>query len=232
MPFKPSFSCIALLISGSALAQQRTLTIVMLGDSTTLCARNPAGKKLPELVQEGLQSAFKNKDTTIKVINSGVGSDTAKGGLARLAGAVLDHKPDLVTISFGLNDTGVSTPEEFEKSLREMIERIRKDTKAKVMLVTSTPFDNKRHGWGAQYATKGGLDEYMDARYCARMRVLSKELKTSLGDLHTDFKTAIKKDPKLLGKTIMDDGVHLSDDGNVLAAKLLVPKIVEAVQGQ
>src|SRR5262249_2697661 len=150
-----------------------------------LCQGSPKGKKVTDQVEEGLRARL--KDTKVTVINSGQGSDTAKGGLARFARDVLAHKPDVVTISFGLNDTGVSTPEEFEKSLRGMIEQIRKTSKAKVILVTSTPFDNKRHAWGQKFAERGGLDEFMNTSFCARMRALAKEMKIGLCDLHDDF---------------------------------------------
>src|SRR5262249_18787924 len=208
--------------------EDRPITVVMIGDSTTLCSRNPDQKKVTDFVQARLRKTLKSEK--LKVINSGQGSDTAKGGLARLDAAVLTHKPDLVAISFGLNDTIISTPAEFDKSLRGMIEKIQKETKAKVLLLTSTPFDNQRHSASKTYASKGGLDEFMDAMICARMRSLSKELKVGLCDLHTDFKTAFKKDRTLQAKVIMEDGVHLTDQGNELMAKYLVPKITEALK--
>lgn len=51
-------------------------------------------------------------------------------------------------------------------------------------------------------------------------------------DLHEDFAAAFKKDRALLAKVIQADGVHLTDEGNALAAKHLVPKIAEAVGGK
>lgn len=222
--------CLFLLAAPAVVrAEDKPATVVMLGDSTTLSARNPEGKKLTDQVQMALDRALEKKGVKVKVINSGVGGDTAKGGLARFGPAVLNHRPDVVTISFGLNDVGNSTPPEFEKSLRGMIEKVQKDSKAKIILVTSTPFDNKRHAWGQKYADQGGLDEYMDAKFCATMRSLAKELKVGLCDLHADFAAAIKKDPALLPKVIIADGVHLSDEGNALAAKHLAPKIAETL---
>lgn len=221
-----------LAIASVGRAEDKPATIVMLGDSTTLSQQNAKGKKLTDQVQLALDKALETKGVKAKVVNSGVGGDTAKGGLGRLGAAVLGHKPDVVTISFGLNDVGRSTPEEFEKSLRSMIEKIQKEFKARIILVTSTPFDNKRHAWGQKFADKGGLDEFMDAKFCAAMRTLSKELKVGLCDLHADFAGAIKKDPALFAKVIVADGVHLSDEGNALAAKHLAPRIAEALTGK
>ena len=40
------------------------------------------------------------------MINAGVGGDTAWGGCGAIAADVLAFDPDLVTICFGLNDSG------------------------------------------------------------------------------------------------------------------------------
>jgi acyl-CoA thioesterase-1 len=59
-------------------------------------------------------------------INTGMSGDTSRGGLYRLGRDVIDHRPDLVTINFGVNDafSGIS-PEQFSDNLREMVIRIR-----------------------------------------------------------------------------------------------------------
>jgi lysophospholipase L1-like esterase len=40
----------------------------------------------------------------VRVINEGVSGDTAEDGVARLRESVLEKEPDLVLVSFGLND--------------------------------------------------------------------------------------------------------------------------------
>lgn len=59
-------------------------------------------------------------------VNTGMSGDTSRGGLYRLGRDVLDQRPDLVTINFGVNDafSGIS-PEQFADNLREMVSRIR-----------------------------------------------------------------------------------------------------------
>lgn len=94
-------------------------------------------------------------------------------GLCRAAAAqdaAPAQQPDIVTISFGLNDTGLLMSEEHEEFLVKTVDAIQAGSKAKVMLVTSTPFVNASHFWGRRFTDKGGLDEYMDANICARMR--------------------------------------------------------------
>jgi hypothetical protein len=63
--------------------------LVMFGDSTTLCSRNSPGFKLTDLVQAYLTK----KIIEVKVVNAGVGGNTAKQGYARIVNDVISKKP-------------------------------------------------------------------------------------------------------------------------------------------
>jgi len=69
----------------------------------------------------------------------------------------------------------------------------------------------------------GGLDEYMDKEFCEKMRSLADGKEVLLCDLHTIFKDAFKQDPDLIKKIITPDGVHLTAEGNLLAAEHIAP---------
>ena len=209
-------------INNFVFAKKETTIIVMLGDSTTLCAGSKPGHKLTDYVKSDLT---KIKNLRVSVINSGKGGDTVKGGYNRLEKNVFSHNPDIITISFGLNDTGKLTPDEFRKWLIKIVKIINKETKAKILLVTSTPFNNKRHGWRKRFVSKGGLDEYMDNNICSQMRDVAKKFKLPICDLHTYFKAEFKKKPGLIKTLIRGDGVHLTTEGNKAAAKYLVSAI-------
>ena len=56
------------------------------------------------------------------VINAGIGGTTAKQALARLDRDVLSHRPDLVTVCFGLNDVNYPL-DEYITSMREILVR-------------------------------------------------------------------------------------------------------------
>jgi len=198
-----------------------TNIVVMLGDSTTLCYESKPGCKLTDIVQ----SYLTQNHLKARIVNSGVGGDTAKGGLGRLQGAVLVHEPAVVTISFGLNDTGVSTPDEYRDCMEKIVQSVQTNTHAKILLITSTPFNNARNAWGEKFRTKGGLDEYMDANFCAAECALAKKYNLTLCDLHGHFTALFKKNPKLIDELILPDGVHLTDKGNDLAAQYIVPYI-------
>lgn len=167
------------------------------------------------------------------MINSGKGYDNATSALERIEKDVLAHRPTIVTISFGLNDTGGRKPDEFKQSLAKMVKTF-KAADIQVILITSTPFDNDRHGWGESetYQALGGLDQYMDRAFCQKMRELAEEEELVLCDLHAAFRGAIAKDPEMMKRAISGDGVHLTEFGVTFAAKHITPDIIQLAKGR
>jgi lysophospholipase L1-like esterase len=86
---------------------------------------------------------------TIEAINGATGGDTTVQGLQRLPEKVLQQKPDLVLIGFGMNDhnrPGYGVPlDAFSGNLRQMIDRIRAETGAEVVLFSAFPPNPKWH---------------------------------------------------------------------------------------
>ncbi|MGB8854174.1 MAG: GDSL-type esterase/lipase family protein [Pirellulales bacterium] len=211
---------------GVLVSHAQAQTVVMLGDSTTQSNGSKPGAKLTDCVQANLLK----HQIPATVINSGKGGDTAKGACTRLAKDVFAHKPSVVTISFGLNDTGKSTPKEYRASMEQLIQSIQMNTQAKIVLVTSTPFIDERHIWRDKFSQQGGIDRFLDANMCAAMRDLAREQNLPLCDLHAHFLAAFKKDPALRDELIVPDGVHLSDRGNELAAGFVSEEIVKLLR--
>ena len=209
----------------------KTIKVVMMGDSTTLSAHSAAGHKLTDCVQAGFDRRLSNETWRVTIVNAGKGCDTANGAYERLEKDVISQNPDVITISFGLNDAGFMNPEWYRKALEKLINAVRGKTKAKIMLVTSTPFDNARHGWGTntKFVAAGGLDEYLDTKILAETRSLAKTYSLPLCDLHKEFKNEFAQDPELIKKMIRPDGVHLTHAGNALAGKYLVEAIYSVI---
>ncbi|HIM30545.1 MAG TPA: hypothetical protein EYG57_13485, partial [Planctomycetes bacterium] len=198
--------------------------VVMLGDSTT-------DGGMPQAVQKQLEKLIASEHQRPKVINAGKGGDNATNALERLEKDVLAHKPDIVTVSFGLNDVYWCKPDEFKASLTRIIGTLQ-DANIQVLLLTSTPFNNERHGWGKKFEEVGGLDEYMDTELCEKMRSLADGKEVLLCDLHAIFKAEFKKDADLINKLISTDGVHLTAEGYVLVAKHVAPNILKLLNGK
>jgi lysophospholipase L1-like esterase len=74
----------------------------------------------------------------VNIVNAGIGGDSTEGGLKRLETDVLSKNPDLVVISFGVNDSfskGVPYAETYKENLKTMFERI-KATGSEVIFMT------------------------------------------------------------------------------------------------
>jgi len=85
----------------------------------------------------------------IEAINGATGGDATAQGLQRLQEKVLNQKPDVVLIGFGMNDhnmPGFGTPlQAFTNNLATMIDRIRKETGAEIILYSTFPPNPKWH---------------------------------------------------------------------------------------
>ena len=65
----------------------------------------------------------------VNIVNSGISGDNAPGGLKRLRRDVLDYHPDLVVISYGLNDStrGLEAMEKYTDALEEIFATLEKE---------------------------------------------------------------------------------------------------------
>ena len=79
--------CVALLCAAQvpAVAQDRPVKIVALGDSLTAGFGLPASERFPP----NSRAALKAKGIEVEIVNAGVSGDTATGGLERLDWSVL-----------------------------------------------------------------------------------------------------------------------------------------------
>ena len=118
------------------LSDGEPLTIVVPGDSLT------QGWMVRKGYVDFLEDFLKKKypASSFNLINRGHPGDTAEGGLYRLKIDVLDMDPDLVLIQFALNDAYMGiTAQRFKESIAFMIGRIRDETSAEILLLSSVP---------------------------------------------------------------------------------------------
>lgn len=121
---------------GSGFEAGQYRTIVAFGDSIVQGYRQPEG--WPEILGRELSVKYGG----IQVINAGRPGDTAADGLDRLQESVLNKTPDLVLISFGLNDMkNGRTVDVFASDLERIVEKI-VESGAEPVLLTTTPLQN------------------------------------------------------------------------------------------
>ena len=139
----------------------------------------------------------------VNMINASVGGTTAKRSLPRLESQVLRHEPDLIIVSFGLNDVNGEL-EEYLEALREIFKKCI-DSESDVIFMTpnmlntrvadDTPKEYLRYAAKtAVMQNEGRMDEYI---YAAA--ALAKELGVTVCDCYSMWKEISKaKDVTML----------------------------------
>lgn len=211
--------------------------IVMFGDSTTAVRPGAVQKVYALRVMESLQSI----GSSMGVHNAGIGGNTTDAARARLAKDVLAHKPRVVVIQFGLNDSAIDVWKNppateprvplaaYEANLRAIVAAVR-EAGAKPILMTTNPLrwsSLTRDKYGKppyQPNDVDGFEKPMLPRYNETVRKLAAELKVPLVDVRAAYDQQPSIDALLL------DGMHPNDKGHQLVAELLVPVIREQVR--
>jgi lysophospholipase L1-like esterase len=124
----PSFAAKELPKTIAKLRAGRPLTMAVSGDSISfgynasrLSKVEPFQPAYPELVAAQLEATHGSK---VKLVNRTVSGWTADKGLADLD-RLLDSKPDLVLIAYGMNDVSARNPSAFKATVSKMLTRIR-----------------------------------------------------------------------------------------------------------
>jgi acyl-CoA thioesterase-1 len=123
-------ACVALLfIAGAAVAADRPVRIVALGDSLVAGYQLAAGDTFPARLERALRA----KGIGAEVANAGVSGDTSTGGLGRLDWSVPEGT-DAVILELGANDMlrGVE-PKVTRESLDAIVRRL-KERRIEVLL--------------------------------------------------------------------------------------------------
>ena len=174
----------------------------------------------------------------IKAFNCGIGGDTATGAFARLDWDVLAHHPTVVTIMLGMNDIGHAnypgdppnpippemlaarekSIETYRAKMKEIVEAIRAQSKARIILITPSPYDEKvqKEGRPAHVGADAALDRCVQI-----VKELAASQNTELVEFHEPLTQlnleGQKVDPKytLCG----GDRVHPGSPGHLMMAE-------------
>ncbi len=192
--------------------------IVTLGDSITQGGAHPGGYVWQ--IQEYLNVLYPKQK--IQVVNAGISGHKSNDMLARFQRDVVDKKPDLITISVGINDVWHGfTPEhpagygprrvplpEFRQNVAAMLEAARK-AHAKVVLFTTTIFEDQPNS-----IRNLRVAEYNDA-----LRELAREYGAAVADQNAAFMAAWEQNRSTGGGKLTADQVHMAPAGDTLMAR-------------
>ena len=186
------------------LAAKQPVKIVCLGDSVTGVYYHTGGRRAyPEMVAVALEQVY--PQAKITVINAGISGHSTQDALKRLQTDVLDHKPDLVTVMFGLNDMVRVPLADYQANLKSIVEKCR-GVGAEVLLCTPN----------AVIETAGRptakLIEYMGA-----MKEVGQQLNVPVCDCYATH-TALREREPLAWRLVMSDEIHPNMDGHKLNA--------------
>jgi lysophospholipase L1-like esterase len=196
--------------------------LVCLGDSITQMGEAPGG--YVSLLREWLAKAVPGSE----VINAGISGNTSRDMLARFQKDVLDKKPDLITISVGVNDVwhgfdvahpngggpgGVSLPE-YQKNVESMVSQAQAKG-VKVVLLAATVI----------YEDLSNAQNAMGTQYNAALRRIAAGRHASFIDLQLPFRTLIHDYRLTTGardNLLTTDGVHMNVTGNLVMAHAIL----------
>jgi lysophospholipase L1-like esterase len=207
--------------------------IVFLGDSLTDFYR---GRNYVDLVTRAL--ARKNAQSAT-VINAGKAANNIGHIEARLTKDVVEQKPTHVFLFEGANDskrhysptTGLGTRwaypfEDYPKTYRAVVERIQKECRCKLVLMTTAPGDQRiLEPFRKRAEIYGQAINFFCLEESVALAVKTqKEIAQSLGlpviDVNAHFLGWMEKNAEQY--LHVDDGVHISEEGNLQVALLVL----------
>lgn len=215
--------------------------VVLVADAAF--ATEPAEANLPKVVLVGDSIRMSYAPTVAEQLKgkAEVVSSQANGGdsgnvLKRLDEWVIREQPDVVHFNCGIHDTKrfkatgkfQVSPEQYEANLREIVSRIRKETKATVLFALTTPILDERAA-----KTRADRDyELLQAsvdQYNAIARKVMEELKVPVNNLPALFAEGSEHDAS---KLMNSDGVHFGRDGERLLGERVAAFVREHLPKQ
>ncbi len=160
----------------------------------------------PHLMHQILNQRFPY--AVINVIVTAIGGEASVQGSARFEEDVLCHKPDLVTIDYGLNDRSL-TLKQAEHAWRKMIESA---LARRIPVILLTPSWDQT--WFAQSEEWHALEQHAQ-----QIRCLAEEYQVALADSFAAFEREVKEHGNLLN--LLSHWNHPSHLGHELIAREL-----------
>ncbi|MFC2947757.1 SGNH/GDSL hydrolase family protein [Virgibacillus sediminis] len=201
--------------------------VVFIGDSITDAGRrtdpDQIGTGYVQLVHDYLLTSYPDKDW--EILNRGVGGDRIIDLRERWQEDVLDLKPDVLSISIGINDVWRQldepniehvTPEQFEQIYGELLGKVKEETDAKIILMEPTVIEEDPFATGNEK-----LKPYVDA-----VQRTAEKFDTVLVPTHDAFIHYLGAEN---GEKLTTDGVHMNQLGNMLMATTWIKAVKEFI---
>lgn len=199
--------------------------MLFIGDSITEWGRfddeENIGNNYVRMIRDDL--AINHSNSFPEIINRGVGGNRIPDLVNRWQVDVLDHNPDLISISIGVNDvwrqvdgSGVEPilPEEYEKLFVQLIEETQATLEAEIILMEPTII-----GEDADSEGNKKLVAYVEI-----VNKLAEQYRLMVVPTHQAFLDYLERKGPL---ALTFDGVHMSSTGNALMAKTWLETVIK-----
>ena len=197
----------------------KQMKIVFQGDSITDAGRDKRnfhdmGNGYPKYAAQHLREAY--PDTEFEFINLGISGNRTCQLFDRLYTDAIAFQPDLISILIGINDVWhrygsgriATTDAQLELNYRSILERIRKETNAKIVILCPFLLDCED-----KTAIREDLKTVIPI-----VRRLAEEFADVYIPLNEYFEEALKTQPE--PKHYSGDGVHPNSNGSAFIGKL------------
>lgn len=212
-----------------------TVTLVTFGDSTT------APRENLEVYSELLEKQLRANNPAARVINAGVRGNNTEDAARRFQKDVLNNKPDLVVLQFGINDSAIDVWKQppadkprvdlkiFRDHLQHFI-RTLKTRGVKVVLMTSNPLRwtprlRELYGKPPYHPEDPEGMNWLLHTYVAAVRELALEENVALLDVDVAFRDYARRHGAL--DDLLLDGMHPNQQGQRIIAEMLGKTVVD-----
>lgn len=196
------------------LFSHQPVRVVCFGDSVTGVYYHTGSRRAyTDMLGVALRRISHNQ--SLEMVNAGISGHTTVNALARIDTDVLAHKPDLVTVMFGLNDMTRVSLDEYRANLATIVSKCR-DAGAEVVLATP---NNVIH-------TTGRPTEKL-IRYCDVVRDVGREMNVLVCDCYRELE-AIRSHDAFAWRLLMSDAIHPNMDGH----KRIAVSLAQTITGQ
>ncbi len=191
----------------SLLKKEEPITWVITGDSITHGALHTHGRRsYPEHFAERVR--WEMRRVRDVVINTGISGDRVPGLLSDLEHRVIRFRPNVVFVMLGMNDAteGEEGRAAFREKYRELVNRLREETDALILLQTPNPI------------TPAAENRQDLPAYSQIVREIAAETEVALVDQERMWKEYLSEEKNDLNYFLNDGTLHPNAAGHILFA--------------
>jgi lysophospholipase L1-like esterase len=196
------------LESGSA----EPVKVVCFGDSVTGLYYHTGGvRAYTDFLGIALRRLYPK--AKIEMINAGISGHTTDNGLARMEKDVIFHRPDIVTVMFGLNDLGKNGKlEAYRANLGRIVDRVRAAGGETILCTPNSVITTERRPFE-------GL-----VKYCEVVREVAAAKRVPLCDSFAGFEK-LRAEDELAWRLTLSDEIHPNAGGHKKIAEQIAVTI-------